>query len=85
MLSINTAAAEPGAFIFDGTGKVAYYHVQHDQQPDELRDFESNPLDGRTDDLIRLTGFKFKQQKYQDDDDQIQAVPEMIYRKTIAR
>jgi hypothetical protein len=58
MLSIRDPDAEPSGFIFDGTGKTAYYHVQHGQQFDELRDFESNPIDGRTDDLIKITGFK---------------------------
>lgn len=58
VLSVRDASAEPTGFIFDGTGEVAYYIVQHGQQIDELRDFASNPIDGRTDDLIRITGFK---------------------------
>ncbi|MBV2096057.1 MAG: hypothetical protein KUF80_14300, partial [Candidatus Thiodiazotropha sp. (ex Codakia orbicularis)] len=58
MLSINSTAAEPTGFIFDGTGKVAYYILQHGQQPDELLDFGSNPVTGRTDDLVKITGFK---------------------------
>jgi hypothetical protein len=66
MLSINSTAAEPSGFIFDGAGKVAFYHVQHGQQPEELRDFNSNPVDGRTDDLIKITGFKVKNDYNQD-------------------
>lgn len=58
MLSIRDPEAEPSGFIFDGTGKTAYYHVQHGQQFDALRDWDSNPVDGRTDDLIKITGFK---------------------------
>jgi secreted PhoX family phosphatase len=69
MLSINSTAAEPTGFIFDGTGKVAYYIVQHGQQPEELLDFESNPVDGRTDDLIKITGFKLPKKKGDDYDD----------------
>jgi secreted PhoX family phosphatase len=64
VLSITDPEAEPSGFIFDGTGKVAYYHVQHGEQYDELRDFESNPVDGRTDDLIRITGFKLPKGSY---------------------
>jgi hypothetical protein len=60
MLSIRDPEAEPTGFIFDGTGRAAYYHVQHGQQFDELRDFDSNPIDGRTDDLIKISGFKLE-------------------------
>ncbi|MFY9973976.1 MAG: hypothetical protein WAK53_06965 [Chromatiaceae bacterium] len=60
MLSIRDPDAEPSGFIFDGTGRTAYYHVQHGQQFDALRDFESNPVDGRTDDLIKITGFQIE-------------------------
>jgi hypothetical protein len=60
MLSVNDAAAEPTGFIFDGTGSAAFYMVQHGEQPESLKDFASNPVDGRTDDLIRITGFKVK-------------------------
>jgi len=60
MLSVNDAAAEPTGFIFDGTGSAAFYIVQHGEQPDSLKDRVSNPVDGRTDDLIKLTGFKVK-------------------------
>ncbi len=57
MLSVRDASAEPTGFIFDGTGQVAYYVVQHGEQPAGLLDFASNPVNGRTDDLIKITGF----------------------------
>jgi len=57
MLSINDPSAEPSGFIFDGTGKTAFYHLQHGQQPEELKDYESNKYDGTTDDLMMITGF----------------------------
>ena len=60
VLSITDPDAEPSGFIFDGTGRTAYYHVQHGQQFDALRDFDSNKVDGRTDDLIKITGFRVK-------------------------
>jgi hypothetical protein len=60
MLSVNDASAEPTGFIFDGTGSAAFYVVQHGEQPASLLDFTSNPVNGHTDDLIRLTGFKVK-------------------------
>lgn len=63
MLSVRDPAAEPSGFIFDGTGTAAFYHMQHDQPPDELRDFDSIPIDGRTDDLIKITGFELKELK----------------------
>ncbi|KPK66603.1 MAG: hypothetical protein AMS21_01360 [Gemmatimonas sp. SG8_38_2] len=63
MLSIRDPDAEPSGFIFDGTGELAYYHVQHGQQFDSLRDFDSNPVNGQTDDLIKITGFKLKPKK----------------------
>ena len=58
MLGIRDSSAEPTGFIFDGTGTVAYYILQHGQQPDALKDFNSNPVNGQTDDLIRITGFR---------------------------
>jgi secreted PhoX family phosphatase len=64
MLSIRDPDAEPSGFIFDGTGKTAYYHVQHGQQFPELLDLESNPIDGRTDDLIKITGFKLEDEDH---------------------
>lgn len=60
MLSVRDPEAEPTGFIFDGTGKVAYYIIQHGQQFDELLDFESNPVDGTTDDLMKITGFRLR-------------------------
>jgi len=65
MLTINDPSAEPTGFIFDGTGKVAFYNVQHGQQPAALLDITSNPIDGTTDDLIKITGWK----KVRNDDD----------------
>jgi hypothetical protein len=58
VLSVIDPGAEPTGFIFDGTGEVAFYNIQHGQQPPALLDFSSNPVDGRTDDLIKITGFK---------------------------
>jgi hypothetical protein len=58
MLSVNDQDAEPTGFIFDGTGEVAYYIVQHGGDVVALRDFTSNPIDGLTDDLMKITGFK---------------------------
>ena len=60
MLSVNDAKAEPTGFIFDGTGSAAFYMVQHGEQPESLQDMTSNPVNGETDDLIRITGFKVK-------------------------
>jgi len=57
VLSVADPMAEPTGFVFDGTGQVAFYFVQHGQQADSLLDFASNPVDGRTDDLMRITGF----------------------------
>jgi hypothetical protein len=58
MLSINDPSGEPTGFIFDGSGKTAYYIVQHGEQDPTLNDMASNPVDGTTDDLIKVTGFK---------------------------
>ncbi len=57
MLSVRDPAAEPTGFIFDGTGTVAFYIVQHGQQAAGLNDIASNPINGNTDDLIKITGF----------------------------
>lgn len=57
MLSVSDPSAEPTGFIFDGTGRIAFYIVQHGQQPAGLLDFTSNPINGQTDDLIMITGF----------------------------
>lgn len=58
MLSVVDPNAEPSGFVFDGTGTRAFLHVQHGQQPASLLDFESNPVNGQTDDLIVIEGFK---------------------------
>jgi hypothetical protein len=58
VLSVNDPLAEPTGFIFDATGRTAYYIVQHGEQPASLLDYTSNPVNGRTDDLIRITGFR---------------------------
>jgi secreted PhoX family phosphatase len=60
VLSVVDPESEPSGFIFDGTGETAYYHVQHGEQPAELLDYDSNPMNGQTDDLIRISGFKVK-------------------------
>lgn len=69
MLSVRDPDAEPSGFIFDGTGKVAFYHVQHGQQFPELLDFDSNPMNGNTDDLIKISGFKLKKKRNKKHDD----------------
>ncbi len=61
VLSIRDPSAEPTGFIFDGTGNTAYYILQHGQQPAALLDFGSNPVNGRTDDLVKITGFKTRE------------------------
>jgi secreted PhoX family phosphatase len=58
ILSIADPDAEPTGFIFDGTGRNAFYIMQHSQQTTSLLDFRSNPVDGSTDDLIKITGFQ---------------------------
>ncbi len=58
--SIIDPGAEPTGFVFDATGKVAYVIVQHGEQTDALLDYTSNPVNGMTDDLIKITGFKIK-------------------------
>jgi len=55
--SVVDPLAEPTGFIFDGSGKTAYVIIQHGEQPDSLRDFTTNPVNGATDDLIKITGF----------------------------
>ena len=66
ILSIADPDAEPTGFIFDGTGRNAFYIVQHGQQQNSLLDFTSNPVDGSTDDLLKITGFQ--QTKNRSDD-----------------
>jgi len=58
VLSVVDPLAEPSGFTFDASGKVAFVMIQHGEQPDSLLDFKSNPVDGRTDDLIMIRGFK---------------------------
>ncbi|MFQ5740405.1 MAG: alkaline phosphatase PhoX [Acidobacteriota bacterium] len=58
LLSITDPDAEPTGFIFDATGATAFYIVQHGEQSEALKDFVSNPVDGETDDLIKITGFR---------------------------
>lgn len=60
VLSVIDPQSEPSGFIFDGTGETAFYHLQHGEQPEELKDFASNPMNGNTDDLIRIRGFKVR-------------------------
>ncbi|HXV62379.1 MAG TPA: hypothetical protein VEK15_16880, partial [Vicinamibacteria bacterium] len=61
MLSVRDPDSEPTGFIFDGTGKTAYYIIQHGLQDPALNDPASNPTPGEvgfTDDLIKITGWK---------------------------
>ena len=67
MISVIDPAAEPTGFMFDASGKVAFLIIQHGEQPEQLLDFDSNPVDGQTDDLIMITGFKVKKVKHEDD------------------
>jgi hypothetical protein len=55
--SIRDPVGEPTGLFFDPTGRVAYLVIQHGQSPASLLDFASNPVDGRTDDLLRISGF----------------------------
>ena len=41
-------------------GETAYVIVRHGEQPAELLDYASNPVNGRTDDLTRIIGFRVK-------------------------
>lgn len=58
VLSVIDPDAEPTGLVFDASGQNAWYIIQHGEQPDALKDFASNPVDGETDDLIKITGFK---------------------------
>lgn len=60
VLSVTDPVAEPTGFMFDRSGRVAFVIIQHGEQPDELLDFKSNPVNGKTDDLIMITGFKVR-------------------------
>jgi len=50
--------AEPTGFVFDGTGRVAFVNIQHGEEPASLLDFNSDPVNGFTDDLLMVTGFE---------------------------
>lgn len=56
--SVTDPLAEPTGLEFDGTGRTAFVVLQHGENRPETLDFDSNPVDGRTDDLIRITGFE---------------------------
>jgi secreted PhoX family phosphatase len=58
--SVVDPKAEPTGLIFDASGESAYLILQHGEQATELLDFDSNPADGTTDDLIRIRGFEVK-------------------------
>ena len=57
MLSVKDSSAEPTGFLFSPDGKTAYVSIQHS-------DDTNMPLvDGyATDDILKITGFKLKQQ-----------------------
>jgi hypothetical protein len=56
--SVTDPKAEPSGFLFDPSGETAYLVLQHGEQASDLLDFATNPTDGTTDDLIRITGFR---------------------------
>ncbi|MFQ5510104.1 MAG: alkaline phosphatase PhoX [Leptospirillia bacterium] len=58
LLSVVDPAAEPTGFMFDASGQVAFINLQHGEQPASLLDFNSNPVNGQTDDLLMITGFE---------------------------
>ncbi len=58
ILSVVDPLAEPTGFEFDASGTTAYLVVMHGENPPGLRNFESNPVDGSTDDILKITGFK---------------------------
>lgn len=58
VMSVVDPEAEPSGFEFDGSGVVAYMHLQHGECPDDLKDFRTNPDNGCTNDLIKITGFQ---------------------------
>ncbi|HSD95917.1 MAG TPA: alkaline phosphatase PhoX [Sulfuricaulis sp.] len=57
ILSVKDSSAEPTGFLFDASGTTAYVSIQHS-------DDTNMPLvDGyRTDDVLKITGFKLKKQ-----------------------
>jgi len=56
--SVADPQAEPTGFEFDGSGRTAFVVLQHGENNPATLDFGSNPVDGRTADVIRLTGFE---------------------------
>ena len=63
VLSIVDPEAEPTGIVFESSGEAFYYIVATGEQPDSLLDFETNPLDGFTADLIRINGFRVPTEK----------------------
>jgi len=66
VMSVVDPDAEPTGFMFDASGKVAFVIIQHGEQPAELLDMNTNPVTGKTDDLIMITGFKVKHNNQDD-------------------
>jgi secreted PhoX family phosphatase len=61
ILSVRDSSAEPTGFAFTGDGKTAYVHIQHSSDTACIGSSDcANNDDYRTDDLIRITGFKTK-------------------------
>lgn len=58
VMSVTDPHGEPSGLIFDRSGKTAYMMIQHGSQDPSLLDFVSNPINGETDDLIKITGFQ---------------------------
>ncbi len=58
VLSIIDPEAEPTGLVFEANGQTAYYIVGRGEQPESMLDFQANPFDGLTSDLIRITGFR---------------------------
>ncbi len=56
--SVVDPEAEPTGFEFSDNGRVAIVSIQHGEQPEGLLDFESNPVDGTTDDILIISGFR---------------------------
>lgn len=57
-LSVTDPVAVPDGFAIDANGTTAFVAVKHGECPDALKDFQSNPESGCTDDLIKITGIK---------------------------
>lgn len=56
--SVADPRAEPTGFEFDGSGRTAFLVLQHGENSPQTLDFGANPVDGRTADVIRITGFE---------------------------